>query len=78
MWHQLNARKILFFQESKRRLLQLNEESDPTLVVPSSIEDLHSHIEAAKVEAIEDAKKCSMSLSNYDDSTLMMENVSTI
>ena len=48
------------------------------MVVPSSIEDLHSHIVAAKVEAIEDAKKCSMSLSNYDDSTLMMEDVSTI
>ena len=47
----------IVFPRVKRRLLQLNEESDRTLVVPSSIKDLHSHIEAAKVEVIEDAKK---------------------
>ena len=68
----------IIFPRVKRRLLQLSEESEETLLVPSSLECVHQQISLAKLEAIEDAKECSMSLPNYDDDTLMMENISLI
>ena len=68
----------IVFPRVKRRLLQLNEESDKTLHIPSSIDEIHRCIEESKSDAIEDAKKCSMILNEYDDSALMMENISTL
>ena len=54
----------------KRRLLQLNEETNETLSEPSSVEEIKRSILNAKSLAIDDANRFSMSLTDYSDSSL--------
>ena len=60
----------IVFPRVKRRLLQLNEESNEIHSVPSSVEEIKRNILNAKSLAIDDANRCSMSLTNYSDSSL--------
>ena len=59
-------------------MLQLNEETDRTLIVPSSFDEVRAQIMEAKSSAIKDAKTCSMHLDSYNDKELMMENINEI
>ena len=68
----------IVFLRVKRRLLQLNKETDETLIVPSSLDEVRAQIMEAKYSAIKDAKICSMHLDSYNDKELMMENVNEI
>ena len=68
----------IVFLRVKRRLLQLNKETDETLIVPSSLDEVRAQIMEAKYSAIKDAKTCSMHLDSYNDKELMMENINEI
>ena len=65
----------IVFPRVKRRLLQLNEESEKTFDIPSTIEEIHNAIVESKSSAIDDAKKCSMILQQYDDTYLMLNTI---
>lgn len=68
----------IVFPRVKRRLLQLNEESEKTFEIPLSIDEIHHVIVQSKSSAIDNAKKCSMTLHQYEDTFLMLENINTI
>ena len=65
----------IVFPRVKRRLLQQNEESEKTFDIPSTIEEIHNAIVESKSSAIDDAKKCSMILQQYDDTYLMLNTI---
>ena len=56
----------------------MNEESEDTLSVPQSLEEIKKCILSAKLSAIEDAKQCSMSLDDYDDRSLIIDSVNEL
>ena len=68
----------IVFPRTKKRLLQMNEESEDTLSVLQSSEEIQKCILTAKLSAIEDAKQCSMSLDDYDDRNLIIDSVNEL
>ena len=68
----------IVFPRTKKRLLQLNDETDDTLSIPDSMNQIRECILSAKQHAIEDAKVCKMELKDkkdYDDRRLIMHTV---
>ena len=59
----------IIFPRVKRRLLQLNEETEKTFQVPT-VEDLERAIKKAKDAAIALASECKMDLDSYEDDHL--------
>ena len=56
----------------------MNEESEDTLPVPQSLEEIKKCILSAKLSAIEDAKRYSMSLDDYADRSLIIDSVNEL
>ena len=65
----IESRDDIIFPRVKRRLMQLNEESDDTFDIPS-LADIEAVVSEAKASAIRMAKECGMFLESYDDSKL--------
>ena len=66
----IESSEDIIFPRVKRRLLQLNEETEETFLIPT-MEELESTIRKAKDVAKALAKECKMDLSCYDDEYLM-------
>ena len=62
---------------NERRLLQQNQESEKTFLIPT-MQDLQYTIGKAKDSAIALASECKMNLSSYDDKYLMQGAIAVI
>ena len=69
----LEASDEIILPRAQRRLLQIKEESEETLTVPS-IDDMTKIIKESKEEAIRKAEVLGMLLSSYDDNYLKYSN----
>ena len=67
----------IMFPRVQRRLLQLNDETSETFILPEDMASIEQCILAAKREAIEDAAACQMILDSYEDECIVM-NVNVI
>ena len=65
----------IVFPRVKRKLLQLNEESDETFQLPNEI---FVCISSAKAEAVDFAKGCGINLETYDDDFIVADTHSLI
>jgi len=73
----IEASDDIIFPRVKRRLLQLNQESNKTFQTPS-IEELNDCIFKAKQSAISMSTKCGMILDSFDDATSAKDVVTLI
>ena len=62
----------------KRRLLQLNEESDETFQLPTDLNEIFVCISSAKAEVVDFAKGCGINLETYDDDFIVADTHSLI
>ena len=62
----------IMFPRVQRRLLQLNDETSETFILPEDMASIEQCILAAKREAIEDAAACQMILDSYKDECIVM------
>ena len=67
----------IIFPRVKRRLLQVNEESDETLSLPT-LEDVEKSVASAKLNSVNEAERCSIILPEYSDHYLTGDNVNFI
>ena len=67
----------IIFLRVKRRLLQVNEESDETLSLPT-LEDVDKSVASAKLNSVNEAERCSIILPEYSDHYLTGDNVNFI
>ena len=65
----------IIFPRVQRRLLQLNNETDETFLIPTLVE-VENEIRESKNRAILLSQKCRMELNSYDDDCLVKENTS--
>ena len=67
----------IIFPRVKRRLLQLNQETEKTFLIPTMAE-LESAVRKAKTKAISLASECKMDLPSYDNECLIREPTHTV
>ena len=75
--YSIECTEEIIFPRVKRRLLQVNEESDETLSLPT-LEDVGKSVASAKLNCVNEAERCSIILPEYSDHYLTRDNVNFI